>query len=84
MTEVFESRTIANSMTPRTATLIGLTGILMWSLLSVMTVATGKIPAFQLASMTFAIGAAVAFTSFIWRPAAFGALKQPADRKSVV
>ena len=64
-------------MTPRTATLIGLTAILMWSLLSVMTVATGKIPAFQLAAMTFAIGAAVAFISFIWRPAAFAALKQP-------
>ena len=44
-------------MTPRTATLIGLTAILMWSLLSVMTVATGKIPAFQLAAMTFAIAA---------------------------
>src|SRR3979490_2747066 len=64
-------------MTPRTATLIGLIAILMWSLLSVLTVATGKIPAFQLAAMTFAIGAAVAFISFIWRPAAFGALKQP-------
>src|SRR6476620_4019629 len=63
-------------MTPRTATLIGLTAILMWSLLSVMTVATGKIPAFQLAAMTFAIGAAVAFASFLFRPAAFGALKQ--------
>jgi drug/metabolite transporter (DMT)-like permease len=64
-------------MTPRTATLIGLTAILMWSLLSVMAVATGRIPAFQLAAMTFAIGAAVAFASFIWRPEAFGALKQP-------
>jgi len=64
-------------MTPRTATLIGLTAIVMWSLLAVMTVATGKIPAFQLAAMTFAIGAVVAFVSFIWRPSAFGALKQP-------
>jgi drug/metabolite transporter (DMT)-like permease len=64
-------------MTSRTATLIGLTAILMWSLLSVMTVATGRIPAFQLASMTFAIGAAVAFASFIFRPQAFAALKQP-------
>jgi drug/metabolite transporter (DMT)-like permease len=64
-------------MTPRTATLIGLTAILMWSLLSVMTVATGKIPAFQLAAMTFAIGAAVAFTSFLFRPSAFAAMKQP-------
>jgi len=64
-------------MTPRTATLIGLTAILMWSLLSVLTVATGKIPAFQLAAMTFAIGAAVAFACFLFRSAAFGALKQP-------
>jgi drug/metabolite transporter (DMT)-like permease len=71
------SAQLPDKMTPRTATLIGLTAILMWSLLSVMTVATGKIPAFQLAAMTFAIGAAVAFISFIWRPAAFAALNQP-------
>jgi drug/metabolite transporter (DMT)-like permease len=64
-------------MSPRTATLTGLTAILMWSLLAVLTVATGKIPAFQLAAMTFAIGALVAFTSFLFRPSAFGALKQP-------
>jgi drug/metabolite transporter (DMT)-like permease len=64
-------------MTSRTATLIGLTAILMWSLLAVLTVATGKIPAFQLAAMTFAIGAAVAFASWIWRPSAFRALRQP-------
>ena len=66
-------------MSPRTATLIGLTAILMWSLLAVLTVATGKIPAFQLAAMTFAIGALVAFASFIFRPAAFAALKQPLE-----
>jgi drug/metabolite transporter (DMT)-like permease len=64
-------------MNPRSATLIGLTAILMWSLLSVLTVATGKIPAFQLAAMTFGIGAAVAFASFLFRPAAFAAMKQP-------
>ena len=62
-------------MTSRTATLIGLTAILMWSLLSVLTVVTGRVPAFQLAAMTFAIGAAVAFASFLFRPAAFAALK---------
>jgi drug/metabolite transporter (DMT)-like permease len=64
-------------MTPRTATLVGLTAILMWSLLSVLTVATGKIPAFQLAAMTFAIGATFAFASFLFRPSSFAALKQP-------
>jgi drug/metabolite transporter (DMT)-like permease len=67
----------ASIMSPRTATLIGLTAILMWSLLAVLTVATGKIPAFQLAAMTFAIGALVAFASFLFRPSAFLALKQP-------
>jgi drug/metabolite transporter (DMT)-like permease len=61
-------------MTSRTATLIGLTAILMWSLLSVMTVATGTMPPFQLMAMTFAIGAAA---SFAVRPSAICALKQP-------
>src|SRR5712671_539850 len=64
-------------MTPRTATLIGLTAILMWSLLTVLTVATGKIPAFQLAAMTFAIGALVGSLTWIGRPDAVRALWQP-------
>src|SRR5580700_5024831 len=64
------------SMTPRTATLIGLTAILMWSLLAALTVATGKIPAFQLAAMTFAIGALAGFLSWIGRPDAIRALVQ--------
>jgi drug/metabolite transporter (DMT)-like permease len=64
-------------MTRRTATLIGLTAILMWSLLTVLTVATGKIPAFQLAAMTFAIGALVGFLTWIGRPDAVGTLRQP-------
>jgi drug/metabolite transporter (DMT)-like permease len=64
-------------MTARTATLIGLTAILLWSLLSVLTVATGKIPAFQLAAMTFAIGAAVGSLSWIGRPGAIRSLRQP-------
>src|SRR5579872_3822199 len=64
-------------MSPRTATLIGLTAMLMWSLLSVMTVATGRIPAFQLAAMTFAIGGVVGLSTWIGRPDAIRALKQP-------
>jgi drug/metabolite transporter (DMT)-like permease len=63
-------------MNPRTATLIGLTAILMWSLLAVLTVATGKIPAFQLAAMTFGIGAMVGFLTWIGRPEAKLALRQ--------
>ena len=64
-------------MTPRTATLIGLTAILMWSLLAVLTVATGKIPAFQLAAMTFAVGALVGSLTWVRRPDAISALRQP-------
>jgi drug/metabolite transporter (DMT)-like permease len=64
-------------MTPRTATLIGLTAILMWSLLAVLTVATGKVPAFQLAAMTFSIGALVGFLTWIGRGEALRALRQP-------
>jgi drug/metabolite transporter (DMT)-like permease len=64
-------------MTPRAATLIGLTAILMWSLLAVLTVATGRIPAFQLAAMTFAIGAFAASTGWLARPGAIRALRQP-------
>src|SRR5246127_2502869 len=64
-------------MSPRTATLIGLTAILMWSLLSVLTVATGKIPPFQLAAMTFAIGALVGALTWIGCGEAIKALRQP-------
>jgi drug/metabolite transporter (DMT)-like permease len=62
-------------MSQRTATLIGLAAILMWSLLAVMTVATGTIPAFQLAAMTFAIGGAVGLLTLLRNPQA---LRQPA------
>ena len=65
-------------MTSRTATLIGLTAILMWSLLAALTVATGKVPAFQLAAMTFSIGALVGFLTWIGRPDALRSLSQPA------
>jgi drug/metabolite transporter (DMT)-like permease len=64
-------------MTLRTATLIGLSAILMWSLLAVLTVASGKIPAFQLAAITFAIGGLVGLSTFIGRPLALASLRQP-------
>jgi drug/metabolite transporter (DMT)-like permease len=64
-------------MTSRAATLIGLAAILMWSLLAVMTVATGRIPAFQLAAMTFAVGGFAGCASWLFRPEAVRALRQP-------
>jgi drug/metabolite transporter (DMT)-like permease len=75
--DCFATLAMTKQMTPRTATLIGLTAILMWSLLAVLTVATGKIPAFQLAAMTFAIGALVGSLTWVRRPDAISALRQP-------
>jgi len=65
-------------MTSRSATLIGLTAIVMWSLLAVLTVATGRIPAFQLAAMTFTIGGLVGSATVLLRGGASRALRLPA------
>ena len=63
-------------MTTRTATTIGFTAILFWSLLAVLTAATGTIPPFQLAAMTFFLGGLVGITSWIARPEGLKALRQ--------
>lgn len=60
------------------ATFIGLTAILMWSLLASLTVASGKMPPFQLAAITFAIGACVGALTWIVRPGRAAHLRQPA------
>jgi drug/metabolite transporter (DMT)-like permease len=65
------------TMTKRSATLIGMTAILMWSLLALLTVASGTVPPFQLAAMTFAIGACVGVSSWIVRPGGGRTLRQP-------
>jgi drug/metabolite transporter (DMT)-like permease len=62
-----------------TATLIGFAAILMWSLLSLLTVASGTVPPFQLAAMTFAIGGAIGAATWLFRSGAASALKQPAE-----
>ena len=64
-------------MSQRIATLIGLSAILMWSLLALLTVATGTMPAFQLAAMTFAIGGAVGLLSLFRRSDGLQVLRQP-------
>ena len=65
-------------MTSSFATLIGLTAIVMWSLLAALTVATGRVPPFQLLAMTFAIGACIGPVSWLWRRGAVRAWRQPA------
>jgi hypothetical protein len=44
--------------------------ILLWSLLSLLTVASGTVPPFQLAAMTFSIGGALGAASLMLRPGA--------------
>ncbi len=58
------------------ATLIGLGAVVLWSLLAVLTAATGTVPPFQLAAMTFAIGGAIGVLSWPVRPGAIHALRQ--------
>ncbi|MCK8781228.1 EamA family transporter [Rhizobium sp. NTR19] len=59
-------------------TLIGFTAILMWSLLALMTAASGKVPPFQMNAMTFAIGSLPGLILFTIRPQRIALLKQPA------
>ena len=63
-------------MTTRTATTIGLIAILLWSMLALLTAATGTIPPFQLNAMTFLIGGLVGVMSWIVRPQGLKALRQ--------
>lgn len=48
-------------MTRRSATLIGFTAILMWAMLALLTAASGSVPPFQLAAITFLIGSVPGF-----------------------
>lgn len=57
-------------------TLIGFTAILMWSLLALMTAASGKVPPFQMNAMTFAIGSLPGIVLFIVKPERIAFLKQ--------
>ncbi len=59
-------------------TLIGFTAILMWSLLALMTAASGKVPPLQMNAMTFAIGSLPGIVLFILKPERIALLKQPA------
>ena len=58
------------------ATLIGFTAVLMWSVLALMSAASGAVPPFQLAAMTFLIGGLMGAVTWPFRPHAIGALKQ--------
>ncbi len=58
-------------------TLIGFTAILMWSLLALMTAASGTMPPFQLAAITFAIGSLPGVLLLAVKPERIKLLRQP-------
>lgn len=59
------------------ATAIGFTAVLMWSLLALMTAASGKMPPFQLAAISFLIGSLPGLVVFALKPERMVALRQP-------
>ena len=59
------------------ATLIGVVAVLLWALLALFTAASGKVPPFQLAAMAFALGGGIGVASWLVRPGAISALRQP-------
>ncbi len=59
------------------ATLAGFGAILLWSLLALFTAASGAVPPFQLAAMTFLVGGLCGCATWIARPGRARALLQP-------
>ncbi len=65
------------SLSRNTSTFIGFIAILLWALLALFTASSGDVPPFQLAAMTFAIGASIGVCRWIFKPSSILALKQP-------
>jgi drug/metabolite transporter (DMT)-like permease len=63
----------------RAATLVGFTAVLMWSALAFFTASSGEVPPFQLAAICFAIGGGIGAASWVARPGAVRALRQPPE-----
>ncbi|QND48531.1 EamA family transporter [Rhizobium lusitanum] len=60
------------------ATLTGFTAIVMWSFLALLTVASGKMPPFQLLAICFAIGSIPGIVVLALKPERLRLLRQPA------
>jgi len=63
-------------MTRATATLTGFLAVAMWALLALFTAASGAVPPFQLAAMTFLIGGAIGF-AWVAARSKWSDLRQP-------
>jgi drug/metabolite transporter (DMT)-like permease len=65
------------SLSRRAATGIGFIAVLLWSLLAVLTAASGSMPALQLLAVSFGIGGLAGLLLWLVRPGAARALRQP-------
>ncbi len=63
-------------MSRKLATMVGFTAVLMWSILALLSAASGNVPPFQLAAMTFLIGGSLGAASWLFRPNAISSLRQ--------
>lgn len=73
-----EAASSSSRRTPRsTATLAGFGAILLWSLLALFTAASGAVPPFQLAAMTFLVGGLCGCLPWLAQPSRARALLQP-------
>ncbi len=63
-------------MSRRLATLVGFSAVLMWSVLALLSAASGAVPPFQLAAMTFLVGGSLGTASWLFRPQAAASLRQ--------
>lgn len=69
--------TVRAPLSTPAATLVGLIAIALWALLALFTAASGTVPPFQLAAMTFAVGGSLGVVSWLVRPGGLAALRQP-------
>lgn len=64
-------------MTRSSATLVGFVAIMLWSLLALLTTASGTIPPFQLNAMTFTIGGLIGLWPVVRGRQSFASFRQP-------
>ncbi|NIK48644.1 aromatic amino acid exporter YddG [Variibacter gotjawalensis] len=69
--------TSAPTTSRNAATLVGFVAVLLWSCLAFLTALSGKMPPFQLAAVTFALGGGMGAVSWLFRRGAARALVQP-------
>ncbi|MEN9753725.1 MAG: hypothetical protein RLZ07_107 [Pseudomonadota bacterium] len=63
-------------MSRQVSTGIGFLAVLMWAVLALFTAASGHVPPFELAAITFFIGGILGVATWPFRPGAMNALKQ--------